>query len=236
LVEIGASFFSAHELGGHFLVPGALGFIEDDDMITRWTNVAQSGVAKVMNVLYEGFDLLFISVYPCSSVVQLNRSGSESTRKQVAQAIGIALRRRVDTVRVGFREVGVRMWRFSRDKDRINRSAVTGAVKVLQIQSVIPNLVQVVAKKFGFANLEFDWTYRGTGDEDCVETSSNSRNVEFQENSSLNADQTCLKELDLRNPGITLIRVDRESAVGRDLSQNGPTIRGEKRPDVSRVV
>src|SRR5215471_9214087 len=125
---------------------------------------------------------------------------------------------------------------LSRNKDRINRSAVTGAVKVLQIQSVVPNLVQMIAKEFGFANLEFYWTYRGTRDEDRVNTCSDSRNVEFQENRSLDSDQICLKELDLGNPGVTLIRIDRERAVRRDLSQDSPPVGGEKGRNVSRVI
>src|SRR5678815_1696859 len=112
------------------------------------------------------------------------------------------------------------MSRSGRDKDGVDRSAVAGAMKVFQIQSVIPNLVQMVTQEFGFADLKFDWTYRGAGEEDCVETGSNSRNVEFQKNGSLNAGQLCLKNLDLGNPGITLIRVDRERAVGSDLTQD----------------
>jgi hypothetical protein len=94
----------------------------------------------------------------------------------------------------------------------------------------------VVAKEFEFTHLEFYCTYRRTGDEDYVETSSNPRNIELQKNISLDADQICLKELDLGNPGITLIRVDRERAVCCNLSQNGPTIGSEKRRDIGRVI
>jgi hypothetical protein len=58
LIEAGLLLFPAHEVGGHLEIPGALGFVENNYAITRGTKVSQAGVAEVMNVLDEGFDLL----------------------------------------------------------------------------------------------------------------------------------------------------------------------------------
>src|SRR6516162_3145268 len=59
LIKTGPILFSAHEIGRHFQIPSALGFVENDNVIARRAKVAQSGIAEVMHVLDERLDLLF---------------------------------------------------------------------------------------------------------------------------------------------------------------------------------
>jgi hypothetical protein len=57
LVEVRNTLALRHKIGGLVLVPGSLRFIEHRDTFNRSPRVPKIGVAKVMNVLDEAFDL-----------------------------------------------------------------------------------------------------------------------------------------------------------------------------------
>ena len=57
-VEVSYALAALHEVGGLVLRPGALGFVEDDDVVVWRRGPLEAGVAEVMDVLDERFDLL----------------------------------------------------------------------------------------------------------------------------------------------------------------------------------
>src|SRR4029453_338935 len=49
-------FFAQHKTRGLLQIPSALRFIEDHDVLNRWTRINQRVIAEVVNVLDESFD------------------------------------------------------------------------------------------------------------------------------------------------------------------------------------
>ncbi len=72
-------------------------------------------------------------------------------------------------------------------KDRQNRRGVAGQVKVLQVERVVPCLIEVMGIELSLAHLELDDEHGRSGDEHRVDPAADSRDVELEEHAPLDA-------------------------------------------------
>jgi hypothetical protein len=76
---------------------------------------------------------------------------------------------------------GITVWGLGGDENRKNRCGVTRLVKVLQIQAVIPGLIQIRRAVFPLPALELDRKHRWAGYQNGVNPRPEARDVKFEE-------------------------------------------------------
>ncbi len=92
---------------------------------------------------------------------------------------------------------------------------MAGLVEVLEVQCVVPDLVDRRAIERFRANLEFDDEYQRLANQNDVDPSADAWNVELEENLSFETEQSRLKYGQLLSPsehliGLGLLRVARD--------------------------
>jgi hypothetical protein len=97
------------------------------------------------------------------------------------ESVGAYLNRPVNLVIVHEKADGRGVRRTSCDQNWHDRNEVTRFVKVLQVECVIPDLVNRRSIKRRFANLKLDDKNHCTHDEDNIDSTAHARNVELQE-------------------------------------------------------
>ncbi len=81
---------------------------------------------------------------------------------------------------------------------------MAGQVKVLQVERVIPSLIEVVRIEPPLANLEFDDKHRRPGEEDRIDAAADSWDVELEKHAPVDAGERRLEYCDLADPGVSL--------------------------------
>src|SRR5439155_17175280 len=99
------------------------------------------------------------------------------------------------------------------DQDRDERDRMACLMKILQIQSIIPLLIQRCAVKGLFPDLELNNKHHGSNQEHCINAPPHSWNVKLQKDGAWHAIETSLEKADLCEPGIPLCWEQREVTV-----------------------
>ena len=119
---------------------------------------------------------------------------------------------------------------------------MAGLVKVLQVERVIPHLIERSAEELDGPDLELEDDDEGTDQQDSINASPHARDAEFEEERPAKAFQLRPERRDLGHPGISFCRLDIARRVGeltQDLvhgrgaeSVDRPTVPGaRRRPD-----
>src|SRR5438067_2368661 len=108
-------------------------------------------------------------------------------------------------------------------------------MKILQVQSVIPNLFNCRTIEDLLPNLEFNREYNRTNHENHVNAPSHSRDVELEETGAGEIVQLRSKKFDLRQPRISLRGNQCEIAIESKLTQHALSRRFEKLRNRSAV-
>lgn len=74
---------------------------------------------------------------------------------------------------------------------------MTRRMEVLQVQCVIPHLINRCAVESHFSDLEFDYKYNGPNQQNGVDSTPHSWNVEFQEQRAVQANKMTPKKVNL---------------------------------------
>ena len=101
-------------------------------------------------------------------------------------------------------------------------------VKVLQVESVVPGLVEVRGAELRFAALELDREDGRADDENGVDAAAEARHLELEEQRSRKSLERGLEELDFRLPRAALAQIDVESARRCQVAENGLGTFGEE--------
>ena len=122
-----------------------------------------------------------------------------------------------------------------RHKNRNYRYFMTRRVEVLQIEPVVPDLINGASIKSFRTNLELqhkdDWPNKQYRIDPCA----HSRDVELQQNRSINPLETGFQKPDLCYPGISLCLVNREIAIPDQLAKYC-VVMGSQKLNRGRVV
>ena len=81
---------------------------------------------------------------------------------------------------------------------------MTGLVEILEVQRVVPRLVDRGSVKRRPSNLKFDDENNWANQENGIDPAPHARNCEFQEQPPAQTNETRLQEVNLRIPRITL--------------------------------
>ena len=109
-------------------------------------------------------------------------------------------------------------------------------VKVLEVERVVPDLIDVGSSVVRFADLEFDGEDGGAGDQDSIEAAANAGHDELEEEGAVHADESGLQDQDLKQPGIPLGGLHREAAVRSQRADDFFRRRRQQLSDVCGVV
>jgi hypothetical protein len=93
-------------------------------------------------------------------------------------------------------------------------------VKVLQIECIVPNLIEVVSMEVRCTDFELDCKDRGSRDQDGIKTAADPRNNELKEQRAVYAIKRRPQDVNLGNPGVALRRIEREFAVSCESSDD----------------
>src|SRR5213595_1529015 len=93
-------------------------------------------------------------------------------------------------------------------------------MKILQVEAIIPNLIDCRAIERFLSDFEFNREHNRPDDENDINPPPHSRNVEFEENRSETSDELRPKKFDLSEPSVALRRDQRKIAIERELTQN----------------
>jgi hypothetical protein len=98
---------------------------------------------------------------------------------------------------------------------------MAGAMEVLQVEGIVPDLISVIARVIGCADFELenedDWSH----DHDGIDPTSDSRDDELQQNEPAQAMQRLLKSCDLNEPGVPLRQFRVELGVLLNVAEDG---------------
>ncbi len=108
-------------------------------------------------------------------------------------------------------------------------------VKILEVQPVIPHLIDGRTIERFLADFEFDCEDHRPDNENGIDTPSHSRNVELEEDGSGETDELRAQKFDLREPCVSLSGDQGEVAVSRKLAQHSFVSRIEKLRNRSAV-
>jgi hypothetical protein len=81
-------------------------------------------------------------------------------------------------------EDNVRTTRMRRDQNRDNRRGVALPVEVLEVQSIVPDLVEVVSRERLGTDLEFDHEKDWSGNQYCIAPASDTWDDELEKDGS----------------------------------------------------
>lgn len=139
---------------------------------------------------------------------------------------------------VGMRSLPILVCRLglSGDEYREDRRVVTGGVKVLQIQCVVPCLVIVGRPELTFAALELNRKDGWTGNENGVDSAAEPWHVELKVDGARQSDQCCSQDLDLVLPCPTLVNLKIKRVGGGQGAQNVLRISRQEHVNRRRVV
>ena len=112
---------------------------------------------------------------------------------------------------------------------------MTSSMKVFQIKSVVPHLIDGFPVKSALPNLELQNKDVSAGKNNGIDPTSNTRNIEFQTEITLNPLKRFFKDLNFIFPGGGLSRGDGEDSRTRKLSKNMGITLCKKRGDRLRV-
>src|SRR5437899_11872071 len=98
---------------------------------------------------------------------------------------------------------------------------MTRLMKILEIESVIPNLIDCRTIEYFLTDFEFNREHGWPAHEHHVNASAHSRNVELEEDRSGKPGELRTKEFDLREPSVSLRGNQSKFAVKRELTQDG---------------
>ena len=168
----------------------------------------------------DGWCWLVRSATPCSNVNCWLLILAESKVDNLAQRARISANRRMNSVRVRFRQGIISFFGLGRDKDRHDGCRMAGFVKVFQIKAVVPSLIEVRALVTPLAYFEFDRENDSGHDQNGIDAASDPRDVELEVNAAGEAGQTSLQNLDLNFPGIALLELERKLPVRGHGSQD----------------
>ena len=93
-------------------------------------------------------------------------------------------------------------------------------MEVLEVECVIPDLIDCLSMVGAFANLEFQDEDTTSRDDNCVDATSDTRHIEFQAEISINSLKGVLKNDDLIFPCSGLSGSDGKNARMGKFSQN----------------
>ena len=124
-------------------------------------------------------------------------------------------------VRVRRRPSGIASRGVRRDEDRQNRRLVTRLVEVLEIERIVPSLVQVVPVVIDRAALELDREHGRAGDPDRIDSTPEAGDIELQKQRSDAAHQGSLENVDLASPRIALLGLDGALTSACEPAENG---------------
>lgn len=103
---------------------------------------------------------------------------------------------------------------LSGHKNRENYAVMAGAVEILEVQRIVPRLVDGVAVELLFADLELDGKDHSVRQNDGVHPAAKAWNVELKKDMALVAPERILQDLDGLRPSARLRRVNREKPAG----------------------
>ena len=100
---------------------------------------------------------------------------------------------------------------FSRHENGHNRSVVARLVKILEVQPVIPDLIDRRTIKRFLADLKFDCEDHRPNHENGIDASAHPRNVELEEDGSREASELRAEKFDLREPRVRWVGIKAKS-------------------------
>jgi hypothetical protein len=116
-----------------------------------------------------------------------------------------------------------------RHEQREDRRVVAREVEVLQVEPVVPGLMQRLGGEPLLAALEFDREDRGSGDDDGVDPAAETGNVELEVEPAGQPTERCAEEIDLHLPSGALHRLERVVRIGgHQRAEDLPRRRREK--------
>ena len=108
-------------------------------------------------------------------------------------------------------------------------------MKILEVESVVANLVQSTGGKLGLADLEFKNENCRTDEQNSVDALAHSRDRIFKVNDTLTASYGPLENIDFFQPSITLCLLQRERVVRDKFGENLAGSRGSEFSDGGRI-
>ena len=100
------------------------------------------------------------------------------------EAVSVGCDGWIHSVAIRLGKDNVRTARMGRDQNRDNRCRVALSVEVLEVQSIVPDLVDVVSpERFG-ADFEFDHKENRSGNQYRVDTAPDARDDELEKDCS----------------------------------------------------
>lgn len=111
-------------------------------------------------------------------------------------------------------------WSMSRDENRGDRSIVTRLVKVLEIERVIPHLIDRSFTVQRLAHFELDGEHDAGSQEDHVDAPPHAGDAEFEIDRALEGAQPFAQKIDLNEPRVFLRQYVVEATVLRDRAEN----------------
>src|SRR5689334_12946120 len=90
---------------------------------------------------------------------------------------------------------------FGRHQNWNDRRSVACLVEILQIQRIVPSLVQRFATKLALANLELEDEHDRSDQDHGINSTPHSGNAELQEQRALETPEALLQYFDFGNPG-----------------------------------
>jgi len=103
------------------------------------------------------------------------------------EAVSVGCDGWIHSVAIRLGKDNVRTARMGRDQNRDNRCRVALSVEVLEVQSIVPDLVEVVSRERLGTDLELDHEKDRSGNQYCVDPASDTRDDELEKDRSFDA-------------------------------------------------
>src|SRR4029453_3425028 len=107
-----------------------------------------------------------------------------------------------------------------RHENRDNRRGVALPVEVLEVQGIVPDLVNVVSRERFGANLEFDHEENWSGNQYRVDPAPDTRDDELEKDGSFEIWEGCLENVNLLRPRISLGQLHLEIRIRDNTAEN----------------
>lgn len=169
---------------------------------------------------------------PPSFAVNLIAVGMRGTEFQgSSQFRRVATEWRVHSIDMGLCPGGHSSGCFSRNENRKNLCVVAGAVEVLEIEGVVPYLIDIVPEELPLADLKFDRENQSSGYDDRVDATAEAGDVELHEDVPVEPGDGIAEYLNRLRPRPALVDLNMELTSCGETSEQGIGMGGTKGRD-----
>src|SRR5687767_953371 len=156
---------------------------------------------------------------PCDGIYRRSGHPYHTQPERVSQSPRIAGHRTKHEVCGGLECLGLASVTLGGDKYGQDGQSLAGEVKVLQVECVVPHLIEIVGVDASLTNLKLDHEHRGPANDNRINAATDSRDVKLEENASVDVGQRGFEDCDLTHPGVSLSWVHCKGALRSECSE-----------------